>query len=66
MPEIRHEVFSVTRACERLISTELTLTEDERNLLEYYMEELSREFFSDKPAVRLRFTDPPPMENRVT
>jgi hypothetical protein len=48
------------------MSTELTLTEDERSLLEYYMQELSREFFSGKPAVRPRFTEPPASEKRAT
>jgi hypothetical protein len=54
---IRDEVFSITRACERLLSTELKLTDDERSLLEYYMNELSREFFSDKPTVCTRVSD---------
>jgi hypothetical protein len=42
---IRPEVFSLTRACACLISQDLPLSDDERSLLEYYMEELSREFF---------------------
>lgn len=55
---IREEIFSITRACERLLSTELRLTDDECSLLEYYMNELSREFFSDKPTVRIRMSEP--------
>jgi hypothetical protein len=66
MPQIRQEVFSVTRACERLLSTDFTLTDDERSLLEYYMQELSREFFSDKSTVRLRVTERPQVEKRAT
>ena len=65
MPQIREEVSSITRACERLLSTDVTLTDDERSLLEYYMEELSREFFSDKPTVRLRYTEQPHVEKRT-
>jgi hypothetical protein len=52
---ICEEVFAVTRACERLLSTELKLTDDELSLLEYYMNELSREFFpraSERLAVK--------------
>ena len=40
-------------ACACLISQDLTLTDEERSFLEYYMEELSREFFSGKPTIRL-------------
>jgi hypothetical protein len=64
--QIRQEVFSVTRACERLLSTEITLTDDERSLLEYYLQELSQEFFSDQPTVPGRFTERPQPEQRMT
>jgi hypothetical protein len=43
---LRPELLAFTRACEHLLSTELTLTEDEHTLLDYYVRELSRVFFS--------------------
>lgn len=54
---LRPEVLAFTRACEHLLSTEVTLTEEERNLLEYYVKELSREFLSDGPTVRVRISE---------
>ena len=35
----------------------LSLTEDERGLIEYYVNELSRELLSDKPTVRVRYKE---------
>jgi hypothetical protein len=52
MNHVCQEIAAYTRACERLLSREEALTEDERSLLEYYVKELSREFLSDKPMVR--------------
>ena len=43
---IGEEVCAWTNGCERLLSAELVLTEDERSLLEYYLNELSRKFLS--------------------
>jgi len=43
---IGEEVCDWTNGCERLLSTELVLTEDERSLLEYYLTEVSRKFLS--------------------
>jgi len=54
---IRQEIAAYTRACERLLSKEGTLNEDERNLLDYYVRELSREFLSDQPTIRVRYTE---------
>ena len=51
---IRDEILDCTRACERLLSTEITLTAEERDLLEYYVKELSRELLSAQPTLRLR------------
>lgn len=51
------ELMAFTRACERLLSKEGTLNEDERSLLEYYVNDLSRQFLSDKPTVRLRYNE---------
>jgi hypothetical protein len=57
MKDICQEIAAYTRACERLLSREGKLTDDERSLLEYYVNELSQEFLSDKPAVRLRYRE---------
>lgn len=54
MTHICEEITAYTRACERLLSKEGTLTEDERSLLEYYVKELSREFFSAMPTLIVR------------
>jgi hypothetical protein len=48
---LRSEILAFTRACEHLLSTQVTVTEEERNLLDYYIKEMSREFFSDEPIV---------------
>jgi hypothetical protein len=57
MNQVCPEITTFSRACERLLSKEGALTEDERSLLEYYLNELSREFFSDQPTVRLRYRE---------
>lgn len=57
MSHVCQEIAAYTRACERLLSKEGTLTEDERNLLDYYVRELSREFLSDQPTIRVRYTE---------
>ena len=54
MNHLSVEITAFTRACERLLSQEGTLNEDERSLLEYYVNDLSREFLSDKPTLRTR------------
>ncbi len=43
---IGEEVCDWTNGCERLLSTELVLTADERTLLEYYLNEVTRKFLS--------------------
>jgi len=45
------EVTDYVRSCERLLTKQETLTDDERGLLEYYVKELSRELLSDKPTM---------------
>ena len=50
------EIATYCRACEELLSKEGTLTEDERGLLEYYVNELSRELLSDKPTNTMRLS----------
>ena len=52
---LRKEMRAYTRACEELLSINAKLTDDERSLLEYYMNELSRELLADKPTVQLRY-----------
>lgn len=46
MSHVCQEIAAYTRACERLLSKEGTLNEDERSLLEYCVRELSQEFLS--------------------
>ena len=55
MNHICREIARYVRSCEGLLSREEALTEDERSLLEYYMNELSRELLADKPTVRLHY-----------
>ena len=51
MINLRPELLAFTRACERLLTKEVTLTEDERDLLEYYVKDLAREFLSNRSIV---------------
>ena len=48
---LRPELIAFTRACEHLLSDGVPLTEDERNLLEYYVNDVVREFLADKSIV---------------
>ena len=52
---LRREIQAYTRACEHLLSLDQQLTDEERDLLEYYLNELSRKYLSEKPTVRLRY-----------
>lgn len=52
MTQLNQEILGYTRACERLLSTEITLSDDERSLVEYYVQELSRKFLSHGPKLR--------------
>ena len=47
----RPELLAVTRACEHLLSTDMQLTEEERNLLEFYVNDMVREFLSVRSIV---------------
>jgi hypothetical protein len=49
---LRQELLAFSRACEHLFSLGHTLTDEERSLLEYYVNVLSRELLSDKSTVR--------------
>ena len=64
MSQVCEEIAAYIRACERLLSKDGSFTEDERGLLEYYVNELSRELLSDKPTVRLRETKTAPVQSR--
>jgi hypothetical protein len=57
MSPIRQELTAFTRACERLLSQEGSLNEDERSLLEYYVNDLSRQFLPDKQTVQLPYNE---------
>jgi hypothetical protein len=57
MNHVCREIAMYVRSCEGLLSREGLLTEDERSLLEYYMDELSRELLADKPTVRLCYNE---------
>ena len=46
---LRQELLAYSRACEHVLSIKAELTDEERRLLEYYVNELSREVLSDKP-----------------
>ena len=46
---LRPELIVFTRACEHLLSDGVPLTEDERNLLEYYVNDVVREFLATSP-----------------
>ena len=58
MKNLRPEVLAFTRACEHLLSIEMTVTEEERIVLDYYVNELSREFLSDRPTLHIRMSEP--------
>ena len=48
---LRPELVAFTHACEHLLSDGVLLTEDERNLLEYDVNDVVREFLADKSIV---------------
>jgi hypothetical protein len=39
---VRDEILACTRACEGLLASVVTLSDEERSLLEYYMSRLSQ------------------------
>jgi hypothetical protein len=53
--DLRKEMRAYTRSCEELLCLNGKLTEDERSLLEYYVNELSREFLSHTATVQLGY-----------
>lgn len=44
MMQLNKDIIAYSRACERLLSTQVPLNEEECSLLEYYLQELSRKF----------------------
>jgi hypothetical protein len=54
MNHVCQELTAFTRACERLLSKEGPLNEDERSLLEYYVNDLSREFLLNNETVAVK------------
>ena len=54
MNHVCQELTALTRACERLLSKEGPLNEDERSLLEYYVNDLSREFLLNDETVAVK------------
>jgi len=44
MLRLGNEILAFTRTCEHLLSEELRLTDDELNLVSYYINELRRKF----------------------
>ena len=63
---LRREIQAYTRACEHLLSLDQQLTDEERDLLEYYLSELSRKYLSEKPTVRLRYPEAAAVEPSAT
>ena len=49
MTQLSQDILVYSRACEHLLSTEVTLNDDETSLVEYYVHELSRKFVSPGP-----------------
>ena len=46
MTQLNQEILAYSRACERLLSIKSALNDDERSLVAYYIEEVSRKFAS--------------------
>ena len=44
MTQLSKEIIAYSRACEHLLSPEVTLNDEESSLVEYYLQELSRKF----------------------
>jgi len=52
MTQLSQDILVYSRACEHLLSTEVTLNDDETSLVEYYLQELSRKFVSPAPDIQ--------------
>ena len=65
MKTFQPDLLAFTRACERLLSRQVTLTEEERDLLDYYLKEMSHEFQSNAPTVRVCPSDPPGLKTQA-
>ena len=54
MTQLSQDILVYSRACEHLLSTEVTLNDDETSLVEYYVQELSRKFVSPARTCKKR------------
>ena len=52
MMQLSQDILVYSRACEHLLSTEVTLNDDESSLIQYYVQELSRKFVSPGPITQ--------------
>jgi len=62
MNHVHQEIAIYTRACERLLSKEGTLTADELGLVEFYVKELSRQLLPDMSPVGLQYIETGPVK----
>jgi len=60
MTQLSKEILAYSRACEHLLSTEITLNDDESSLVEYYIKEVSRKLVS------LELTQQNPRHNEIS
>ena len=44
MTQLSQEILAYSRACEHLLSIEMTLNDEESSLVEYYVQEIARKF----------------------
>ena len=52
MTQLSKEILAYSRACEHLLSIEITLNDDESSLVEYYVQEVSRKFVFPGPTMQ--------------
>ena len=52
MTQLSQKTLAYSRACEHLLSREITLNDDESRLVEYYVQEVSLKFVSPRPAMQ--------------
>jgi hypothetical protein len=53
MTQLSKDIIAYSRACERLLSTAVTLNDEEISLVEYYLQELSRKFAFPKATIQM-------------
>ena len=52
MTQLSKEIIAYSRACEHLLSTQVTLNDEENSLVEYYLQELSLKFIFPRATIR--------------